>query len=442
MSSFLNLVTVYEHPGQRNIEFLRQVYNDTVYLQRKVLDLFSDQINNKNIKGKHILIKPNWVNHDRNQEDDICLRTHNNLILAVVKVLLTYNPLKITIGDAPIQGCNWDKMCLVSFVNEVSILSISSQIPIIIKDFRRVAFDSSNNKVSDERNPISDYIIFDAGVKSFLEPISFSKKDLFRVAHYDYKRLAEMHHKGVHKYCITKILFEADIVISMPKIKTHQKAGITGALKNLVGINGDKDYLPHHRKGGTKKGGDSYPGNNTFVNISERLLDISNKNIGKPLFRYCQKMAIAFWKLSKPGKDVQWGAAWYGNDTTWRMVLDLNQIAIYGNIDGTLADKPQRQIYSLCDAIIGGQGDGPLLPKPLALGFLSFTNNAALNDYIFACIMKLNPEKIALLTNAFQLFEHNFDNIKVEGKLIQLSGFNEYAIDTLLPPGWVEYMNR
>ena len=30
---------------------------------------------------------------------------------------------------------------------------------------------------------------------------------------------------------------DADIVISLPKIKSHQKTGITGAIKNLVGIN-------------------------------------------------------------------------------------------------------------------------------------------------------------------------------------------------------------
>ena len=32
---------------------------------------------------------------------------------------------------------------------------------------------------------------------------------------------------------------------SLPKLKTHKKAGITCALKNLIGINGNKEYLPH-----------------------------------------------------------------------------------------------------------------------------------------------------------------------------------------------------
>ena len=169
-------------------------------------------------------------------------------------------------------------------------------------------------------------------------------------------------------------------------------------------------------------------------------MDISNKHIGKPSFRIWQKLGIEIWKLSKPGNLDQWGAAWYGNNTTWRMVLDLNQIVIYGKSDGTLADTPQRQMFSLCDAIIGGQGNGPLLPKPLPLGFLSFTNNAALNDYVFASLMKFDPEKFALLTNAFQLYESNFDHIFLNGNHIRLNDLHVYSLDTLPPPGWVDYL--
>jgi len=35
-------------------------------------------------------------------------------------------------------------------------------------------------------------------------------------------------------------------------LKLHRKAGITCALKNLIGINGNKEYLPHHRLGGSQ----------------------------------------------------------------------------------------------------------------------------------------------------------------------------------------------
>jgi uncharacterized protein (DUF362 family) len=59
--------------------------------------------------------------------------------------------------------------------------------------------------------------------------------------------MAKTHHPGVHQYLVAKEVIEADIIINLPKLKTHRKAGVTCALKNLIGINGNKEYLPHHR---------------------------------------------------------------------------------------------------------------------------------------------------------------------------------------------------
>ena len=42
---------------------------------------------------------------------------------------------------------------------------------------------------------------------------------------------------------------------------------------------------------------------------------------------------------------------WYGNQTTWRMCLDLNRIALYGRLDGSIADTPQRRLVHIVDAI-------------------------------------------------------------------------------------------
>jgi uncharacterized protein (DUF362 family) len=431
---------VHGQSDQKNIENLRMVYADPEYLQSIIIYLFGNHINAKSVCGKNVLLKPNWVNHNKKPDDEICLRTHSNLIIAVINVLLQYKPAKITIGDSPIQGCNWDKICTESFINEVNNLCEEQGVPVSIYDFRRTVFDTLNNKVLKEQNPASGYIIFDVGKDSFLEPVTNVRRKLFRIAHYDYEILAEMHHSEVHKYCITKNLFDADIVISIPKVKTHQKAGITAALKNFVGLNGDKDYLPHHRHGGTKNGGDSYQGNNLLRNISEKVLDISNKNISKPIFVFWQKLSIILWRISMQNKNNHWIGGWHGNDTTWRMILDLNKIIVYAKPDGTLSDIPQRQIYSLCDGIIVGQGDGPLFPDPLPLGFLSFTNNAAVNDYVFAYLMRLKPEKISLLTNAFNIYEKRFDNITLNNKLIQLQDLDAFVVNAKPAPGWEDYL--
>ena len=46
----------------------------------------------------------------------------------------------------------------------------------------------------------------------------------------------------------------------------------------------------------------------------------------------------------------------------------------------SISDSKKRVLYSLSDGIVGGQGDGPLYPKPLPLGIVMFTNSSYLND--------------------------------------------------------------
>ena len=46
-----------------------------------------------------------------------------------------------------------------------------------------------------------------------------------------------------------------------------------------------------------------------------------------------------------------------GNDTTWRMTLDLNRCLIYGNPDGTFR-KTKKRYYSVIDGVIAMEGAG------------------------------------------------------------------------------------
>lgn len=49
------------------------------------------------------------------------------------------------------------------------------------------------------------------------------------------------------------------MVINIPKPKTHRLAGITGAMKNFVGITYEKASLPHRAIGDKESGtGDAY----------------------------------------------------------------------------------------------------------------------------------------------------------------------------------------
>ena len=207
----------------------------------------------------------------------------------------------------------------------------------------------------------------------------------------------------------------------------------------MVGINGDKDFLPHHRIGGTGFGGDCYPGKNYILRLSEHFLDQANKRIGERGYKEYKFLSKLLWKSIKKGDEYSLGAAWYGNDTTWRMAMDLNLIAKYGTINGTLEDKPQRSITYICDGIIGGQGDGPLHPEPIPLGVIMLSDNPAEMDYALALLMGFDPEKLPLIKNALELFPKN-ETVILDGKEISWEKLKDSSIKAIPPPGWRKYI--
>lgn len=231
------------------------------------------------------------------ESDEICLRTHDNFLLGAVEAVLIRQPKSVLIANAPVQGARCDRVVRASFKQKASNLSEKYNIPLCIKYFRRVTFNPRSNNFTLERNPLKDYIIFEFGKESYLETITTNKLR-FRVTYYDPDRLSESLGLGEHKYCIAKDVFYADVVLTMPKVKTHQRNGLTNSLKILVVINGDKDYPPHHRKGGNSYNGDWYPGKNILHALSEQVLGKANMNRGKKICKQSRYLSLALWKLS------------------------------------------------------------------------------------------------------------------------------------------------
>jgi uncharacterized protein (DUF362 family) len=441
ITDFVHILKLYSSPADRTLLDFTTLYRERTKLYNFIDKLISSSLTENHVKGKKVFFKPNWVKHPKKEIDEWCLITNENFILAALEYILKRDPKSVLIADAPIQGCKWENLLSLYFFDQINNLSKKYNVPILIKDLRRRKYIVSENKPTEDIKPLSDYIIFDLDKDSLLEPITLQGKTRFRVTSYNPEKMALAHSPGVHKYCIAKDFFDADIFISLPKIKTHQKTGITGALKNLVGINGDKDFLPHHRLGGTNRGGDCYPGGSLFRYWSELLLDEANLKQGRKSFWYWQKLSSLLWFFSLPGKEHRLDAGWYGNDTTWRMVADINHIALYGKPDGTISDIKQREIYSLCDGIIAGQGDGPLEPEPLPLGIISFTNNALANDRLMAILMSLPVNKIPLL-NINNLYENSGCEYILNGKVVSLEEIKQYAVKATPPEGWLNYLKN
>ena len=438
MTNYVDIETLFESAGERTVEKLSEYYLDADKLANIVRRIMGRNLSSKLIEGQSILIKPNWVRQELKESDYICLRTNDNLLLCVVEELLTMNPSKILIADAPIQGCSWNKMITQEFLEKVESLALKYDIPVSIKDFRRTIYDKANNSVERDLKPISNYVIFDLGEDSYLEPIT-TENNKFRVTCYNPDRMAKVHHKGMHKYCVAKDVFDYDIVITMPKLKTHRMAGITNSLKLLVGINGDKDYLPHHRIGSVSEGGDNYKNKNILRTIANSLIDAGNRRRGTTLGRLLGLGGVVLWRVSRPDMSTLANAGWYGNDTIWRTVLDLNTIALYGDSEGRIHKEQQRHLYTIMDGIIGGQGEGPLFPDPSPLGILAMSDNPYLMDVVAGHLYHLKIEKIPLLKEAAKLIESVKYKLLMNTKEISLNDISDYGIDITMTSGWQNY---
>ncbi len=180
-------------------------------------------------------------------------------------------------------------------------------------------------------------------------------------------------------------------------VLSHEKAGLTGAMKNLVGVNGHKEFLPHHIKGSYFSGGDSYCNDNWFADRAEEVYDrmwesYAESSPGKRwLDRKVYQALKALGRLS--GADRITPGGWSGNETVWRMTLDLNHLLFFGA-------KRSRHILNVVDGVVAGEGDGPLHPTAKAAGMLLAGENPAYVDAVIARLMGYNLARVPTVYHA------------------------------------------
>jgi uncharacterized protein (DUF362 family) len=403
--------------------------------------------------GAKVVIKPNWVHHRNGSSQGMdCLVTHTSVIAAILIYVAKANPQSITICDAPIQSCDFERLMDSQGVHEMARrISGHSNVQAVIRDLRRTIrqSESLSDAVQEDCRPLEDYILFDLGAESLLEPVTHEHSE-FRVTMYHPDLLQNTHSRGRHQYLVAREVIEADVVINVPKLKTHKKACLTGALKNMVGINGHKEYLPHHRKGGSASGGDCYEGRSFIKRAVEELLDTTNRAqgaVGRSVLAATVRAAMGLGKVM--GVDNNYEGSWHGNDTVWRMCLDLQRVLHYGRLDATLSDQMQRKVLTITDAIIAGEGDGPLSPIPVEFGMMTLGANPAAIDWVHAILMGLRPEKIPLTREAFRQYRYPLTQfspadvvIKVDGNFVDSAElFSRYGYPFRLPSGWSQDFN-
>lgn len=365
--------------------------------------------------GDTVVLKPNFV-LDANMRagggtDELI--THGSVIRAVADYV--YIALegkgKIILGDAPQADANFDQIVAKMGLDILrDFYPCTADFSFELLDYRQLRFVydengmlGNNSRLSLDGDP-NGYTVFDLGKNSAFEGLE-NIENIYG-ADYDRSETLKHHSGGKHEYCISGTILKADVFISLPKMKTHRKSGATLNLKNLVGINGNKNYLPHFRIGAPDDGGDEFPMLNqqqkTAYYTKRKMVDrlLVNPN---PVKDFLFKTMAAVYRFIKPivfktvdeKKDLLAGG-WYGNETVWRMILDLNRILVYGDADGNLQDTPQRRIFSVMDGVVAGDGDGPLAPERKECGALLAGRNTLCMDYIALRMMGLDARKIPL----------------------------------------------
>jgi uncharacterized protein (DUF362 family) len=379
-------------------------------------------------EGARVVVKPNLVLHKNQGAGGMLpLVTHPSVIKAVVEEVLKANPSQVTVGDAPIQSCDFAALLQITELDKWSAeLEKRDSRFKGIRDFRRTICVYKNGVRQAEENlqPEENFVLYNLGADSLLEPLT-DGKDSFRITNYDPRLMAKTHSQGNHQYLVAREIIEADVVINLPKLKTHKKAGITNALKNLVGINGNKEFLPHHRIGGTDRGGDCYPGDDLVKRAYEYVADRQNMTAsaakGKMLAGVAAQLERA---MRLKGDRLGVEGAWSGNETVPRMCLDLNRILLYGKSDAAMSERVQRRVLHIVDGVVAGQGDGPLASDELPLGLIFAGENASAIDWVSAHFLGYDARKIPLLTQSFEDFRWRIadfepDEIEVSGDLTE-----------------------
>ncbi|MDR2396186.1 MAG: DUF362 domain-containing protein [Endomicrobium sp.] len=314
--------------------------------------------------GMRVFLKPNWVaskwRESCNHKDDLfCVITHPNVIEAVadfVDIALDGCGM-ISIGDNPSIDANFEELLINT---KIERLRTKYRVPCEILDLRPLVCKDLHDYGDKEK------MCAQMGDPRGYTQVNLSKKSLFNKVNSKlfrgvFKQRAETikaHTGNRQLYTFSNSIYDADVFISLPKMKTHHKSGTTLNLKGLVGTIGQKNQLIHWRVGFPLIGGDEYS---------------------------------SFWQWVKGTffTGVKSRGSWHGNDTIWRMVVDL--------YSGMILKK--RGYFSIVDGILAGEGDGPFCPHSKKANTLIAGEDFLAVDIVTSKLMGFNPLKIPYLNH-------------------------------------------
>ncbi len=379
--------------------------------------------------GNTVLVKPNLIreSHASHFEEWEQVITHPSIIRAVldyIYIALQGNG-RVIIADGPQTDSDFAEICRRTSLMRLASFFRSKGLNVSILDLRR-EYWLQKGGVTYRRctlpgDPLG-YTTIDLGEASAFR--GYHLNGHFYGADYDVHETAQYHSDGRHAYVLSHTAMDADAIINLPKMKTHKKTGITLSLKNMVGVNGHRNCLPHHTLGTPADWGDEFPASSHVNKIQSSVIAAFKRCLtraggcGGRLPRLAVRLGrIVFGDTS----EVIRSGNWYGNDTIWRTVLDLNRVLFYFDGKGKHRCQPRRYL-TLVDGIVAGEGNGPSAPDRKEAGVLVAGLNPVAVDTVCATIMGFDYRKIPLLENAwhmdrYPLVEFRPENVACESNV-------------------------
>lgn len=423
--------------------------------------------------GDHVVLKPNFVMHRNgsNNPDDLdSLVTHPSIIRCMLDYafIALKGKGQVIVGDAPVKDCDFEKLMDKRDYTSVINFYKSQGIAIECVDFRG---EEEEGKACNKKGK---GICVNLGERSAFYECGHDESR-YRIPNYNKKSVIS-HHKGMkQEYMLNSIILDADVIINLPKPKSHRKAGYTAAMKNFVGANYSKEYLPHHTEGDVISGGDEYKRSGFYrrrlssirnhIDVLRCKVDRLEENEQSLKVKIYNKERFYLWKIYEwlmrkdDEKNIHQELAqqaregsWYGNDTLWRTIFDINQCVIYADKQGKIQKMPQRKIITMGDMIISGDGEGPLAPSPKEQHMLLFSDNIISFDAIVVNIMGFNYKRFkglykALKDNRLRKEEYNKIKILSNDKIICGRRLSDVYLSNLegafkATSGWINYIGE
>ncbi len=432
-------------------------YDAKVIREKLPQELFKDIV-----PGQTIVLKPNWVkeSHLRKPDEWEYVITHPSIITAVLEIVCSKlsGSGRVIIADAPQTDSSFIKIISRYPVEKWKQTAATHGVAFEILDLREDEWIQEEDIVVSRTklpgDPRGSTEVNLPGEKSEFFGHRKSPRGYYG-ADYNLKETNEAHDGFNNRYRLSRSVIEADLFINLPKLKTHKKAGITCCLKNLVGINTYKNFLPHHSEGGPAESGDQFPGNNFKSKFEGTILGFVKQHLlGNPQIAAMMKpLGRLSRRVFGRTEEVVRSGNWYGNDTLWRMTLDLNKACFYVDPDGSMREGiplNAKKYIGIVDAILAGEGNGPLAPDPKVMGRIIAGRNPVAIDAVCATLMGFDPMKIPTIEKSFHVrhypvtnFSYENIQVKTETATFALSSLPKPMILNFKPQfAWVGHIEK